>query len=77
MKPTFYEKLQESVLPDQQFPVGAEVVTTRGIPVQRNCSPVALARELLSDERISWVSVTDNPGGNPMLPADWLAGQLS
>ncbi|MDR0704325.1 MAG: methylenetetrahydrofolate reductase C-terminal domain-containing protein [Planctomycetaceae bacterium] len=77
MKSTFYEKLRESLLPDRPFPVGAEIVTTRGIPVRGNYSPVDLARELLSEERTDWISVTDNPGGNPMLPADWLAGQLS
>ncbi|MDR1485352.1 MAG: methylenetetrahydrofolate reductase C-terminal domain-containing protein [Planctomycetaceae bacterium] len=76
MKSTFFEKLHETVLPNRRFPVGAEVVTTRGMPVQGNFSPIDLARELLSDERIGWVSVTDNPGGNPMLPADWLAGRL-
>jgi methylenetetrahydrofolate reductase (NADPH) len=31
---------------------------------------------LLQDPRIGWVSITDNPGGAPMLPADWLARQL-
>jgi 5,10-methylenetetrahydrofolate reductase len=29
------------------------------------------------DKRIGWVSATDNPDGNPMLPADWLVGKLS
>ncbi|MDR1141941.1 MAG: methylenetetrahydrofolate reductase C-terminal domain-containing protein [Planctomycetaceae bacterium] len=77
MKPAFCEKIREPILPDRQFPVGAEIVTTRGIPTQGTVSPVGLARELLSDDRIGWVSVTDNPGGNPMLPADWLAGQLT
>ncbi|MDR1924455.1 MAG: methylenetetrahydrofolate reductase C-terminal domain-containing protein [Planctomycetaceae bacterium] len=82
MRPTFYETIRGSVLPERLFPVGAEVVTTRGIStrgisVRGEGSPVVLARELLSDNRISWVSVTDNPGGNPMLPADWLAGQLN
>lgn len=77
MKLAFNEKIQESVLPNRQFPIGVEVVTSRGIPNERNFSPVVFARELLSDDRIAWISITDNPGGNPMLPADWLAGQLT
>ena len=40
-------------------------------------SLVALARALLDDPRIGWISVTDNPGGGPMLPPDWLAGQVA
>ncbi|MDR0336244.1 MAG: methylenetetrahydrofolate reductase C-terminal domain-containing protein [Planctomycetaceae bacterium] len=76
MKLTFYETLQKPVSPDWSFPVGAEVVTTRGISASGIVSVVDLVRELLSDDRIGWVSVTDNPGGNPMLPTDWLAGQL-
>jgi methylenetetrahydrofolate reductase (NADPH) len=64
--------------PDARFPVGAEVVTSRGVPPSgENPPPVALARELLKDPRIGWISVTDNPGGHPMLPPDWLAGQLA
>ncbi|MDR2756070.1 MAG: methylenetetrahydrofolate reductase C-terminal domain-containing protein [Planctomycetaceae bacterium] len=77
MKSSFSEKIQESIFLNRCFPVGAEVVTSRGISVRGDSSPVVLARELLSDDRISWVSITDNPGGNPMLPADWLAGQLT
>ena len=37
----------------------------------------AFARALLADPRIGWISITDNPGGGPMLPPDWLAGQLA
>ena len=37
---------------------------------------MAFARGLLDDPRIGWISITDNPGGGPMLPPDWLAGQV-
>jgi hypothetical protein len=43
-KSTFREKLRESMLPDRQFPVGIEIVTTRGIPAQGNYSPIDLAK---------------------------------
>ena len=61
---------------DSSFPIGAEIVTTRGLP-QPTVSLPGLARALLTDERINYVSITDNPGGNPMLPPDWLARQLA
>lgn len=56
------------------FFYGAELVTTRGItPPGQNSKLVELGEALAGDPRIGWISVTDNPGGNPMLPADWLA----
>ena len=36
-----------------------------------------MGRSLLDDPRIGWVSITDNPGGTPMLPPDWLASLLA
>lgn len=71
MKKTF-----RHALTDSSFPVGAEIVTSRGLP-QPVTHVSTLARELLNDERINYVSITDNPGGNPMLPPDWLARQLA
>ena len=60
-----------------RFLYGAELVTTRGIP-EPNQRPklVELGEALVADPRIAWVSITDNPGGNPMLPADWIANIL-
>ncbi len=60
-----------------KFIYGAELVTTRGIP-ETSGPPklVELGEALAADPRIAWVSITDNPGGNPMLPADWLANIL-
>src|SRR5689334_6191717 len=55
------------------FFYGAELVTTRGItPPGQTPKLVELGEALAADPRIGWISVTDNPGGNPMLPADWL-----
>jgi len=60
-----------------RFIYGAELVTTRGIsePNQRP-KLVELGEGLAADPRIAWVSITDNPGGNPMLPPDWVANIL-
>ncbi len=66
------------MLASGRFYYGAEVVTSRGIATPQAAPELtALARALLADPRIGWISITDNPGGGPMLPPDWLAGQLS
>ena len=67
------------ILTGGRFCYGAEVVTTRGIVPAEGAggNSAALARALLADPRIGWISVTDNPGGAPMLPPDWLAGQVA
>ena len=31
----------------------------------------------MDDPRIGWISLTDNPGGGPMLPPDWIAGLVA
>lgn len=60
-----------------RFIYGAELVTTRGIPApDQRPKLVDLGEALAADPRIAWVSITDNPGGNPMLPADWIANIL-
>jgi methylenetetrahydrofolate reductase (NADPH) len=62
------------MLTGSKFHYGAELVSTRGIATPEHpSSVVALGEALGADPRISWISATDNPGGNPMLPADWLA----
>lgn len=66
------------MLTGDRFYYGAEVVTTRGL--QQPHSPQGLAgfaRALLEDPRVGWISITDNPGGGPMLPPDWLAGLVA
>jgi len=65
------------MLADASFYYGAELVTTRGIaPPGQTSKLVELGEALAADPRIGWISVTDNPGGNPMLPPDWLASIL-
>jgi methylenetetrahydrofolate reductase (NADPH) len=67
-----------SALNSGQFLYGAELVSTRGIPAPGEHSKlIELGEALAADSRIGWVSITDNPGGNPMLPPDWIAGMLA
>ncbi len=61
-----------------RFAYGAEVVTLRGpLSDDRPQDVVGFARGLLDDPRIGWISITDNPGGGPMLPPDWLTGKFA
>ena len=66
------------ILTGSRFRYGAEIVTTRGFtPPGSSSQLVDMGAKLLADPRIGWVSITDNPGGTPMLPPDWLARQLA
>jgi methylenetetrahydrofolate reductase (NADPH) len=66
------------LLASGRFGYGAEVVTTRGLePVDPPGNLASFARDLLANPQIGWISVTDNPGGGPMLPPDWLAGLVA
>jgi methylenetetrahydrofolate reductase (NADPH) len=68
---------REMVTGDRFF-YGAELVTTRGLPGGGAGDPVReLAEACLADPRIGWISITDSPGGTPMLPPDWLAGKVA
>ena len=61
-----------------RFYYGAEVVTTRGLePAESPGRLASFAKDLLADPRIGWISITDNPGGGPMLPPDWLGGLVA
>ncbi len=63
------------LLHSDRFYYGAELVTTRGFTEPQAPNQLAdTARALLEDPRIGWISITDSPGGAPMLPPDWLAG---
>ena len=67
-----------AILTGNRFAYGAEVVSSRGLqdPVGKQ-GLGAFCRALLDDSRIGWISLTDNPGGGPMLPPDWMAGLVA
>ncbi|MHB8898027.1 MAG: methylenetetrahydrofolate reductase C-terminal domain-containing protein [Thermoguttaceae bacterium] len=61
-----------------KFCYGAEVVTTRGFTPPEDPNQLkGFADALLADRRIGYVSITDSPGGAPMIPPDWLAGLMT
>ncbi len=62
---------------EKPFLVGAELVTTRGIILQEDSRKISnFADALCQDERLDWISVTDNAGGNPMLTPDHLGRKI-
>ena len=60
--------LKDKLSNGQDFLLGVELVTTRG--TMREIKAVQtrrLASDLVDCDRVDWVSITDNAGGNPML----------
>ena len=67
----------KELLTDSNFHYGIELVSSRGLPqATENSKLMAEAEALARNPHFSWISITDNPGGNPMLPADWLAKRI-
>ena len=61
-----------------RFVIVAELVTSRGlITAEAGQRVLGLARDLAAHPRIDVVSITDNPGGNPMLAPDTVASELA
>ncbi|MDP6490909.1 MAG: methylenetetrahydrofolate reductase C-terminal domain-containing protein [Kiritimatiellia bacterium] len=67
------------MLTGETFHYGVELVSSRGLPRPDGVDGKLLheAEELAQNPHFSWISVTDNPGGNPMLPADWLGHRIT
>ena len=62
----------------ERFVYGVETVPSRGLGTpEKSDRLVAEAEALISDPRFGWISITDNAGGSPMLPPDWLSGVLA
>jgi methylenetetrahydrofolate reductase (NADPH) len=69
--------LREKLGPPGAFVVAAELVTSRGLLEQRSGRAlVELSHQLADDPRIDVLSLTDNPGGNPMIAPDMLANRM-
>jgi len=61
-------QLKEKLLDPEYFPVGVELVSTRGTMSQKQAIRArSFAEDLTVSERVDWVSITDNAGGNPQL----------
>ena len=69
--------LREKLDAPDAFVIGAELVTSRGVLEQRSGQAlVELAHQLAEDPRFDFLSLTDNPGGNPMIAPDMLANRM-
>ena len=66
--------LREKLSAPDAFVIGTELVTSRGVLEQHSGQAlVELAHQLAENPRIDFLSLTDNPGGNPMIAPDMLA----
>jgi len=60
--------LKQKLMTRDDFLIGVELVTTRGTMKEQKARQTRrLAADLGESERVDWVSITDNAGGNPML----------
>jgi methylenetetrahydrofolate reductase (NADPH) len=60
--------LREKLTDRTRFLLGVELVTTRGTMQERQAVHTrSFASELVHCDRVDWVSITDNAGGNPQL----------
>ena len=61
-------RLKELLCEKDRFPIGVELVSTRGT-IKQNQTPKthAFVQSLTHSPRVDWVSITDNAGGNPQL----------
>src|ERR1700691_2007363 len=69
--------LREKLEAPDAFVIAAELVTSRGLLEQRSGQAlVELAHQLAESPRIDVLSLTDSPGGNPMIAPDMLANRM-
>ncbi len=69
--------LREKLEAPGAFVIAAELVTSRGVLEQHSGQAlVELAYQLAENSRVDVLSLTDNPGGNPMIAADMLANRM-
>ncbi|HMO16306.1 MAG TPA: hypothetical protein PKA83_19460, partial [Pirellulaceae bacterium] len=60
--------LSEKLSTQSNFAIGVELVTTRGtMDDVQAVRARTFAAQLVHSDRIDWVSITDNAGGNPQL----------
>ncbi|MDE3130672.1 MAG: methylenetetrahydrofolate reductase C-terminal domain-containing protein, partial [Acidobacteriota bacterium] len=69
--------LREKLSAPDAFVIATELVTGRGVLEQHSGQAlVELAHQLARNPRIDVLSLTDNPGGNPMIAPDMLANRM-
>ena len=61
-------RLKEILWEPDRFPIGVELVSTRGTMTQQQTLQTrGFSEALTHSPRVDWVSITDNAGGNPQL----------
>lgn len=61
-------RLKEFLTETGRFPIGVELVSTRGTMTQKlTLKTRSFSQDLTHSPRVDWVSITDNAGGNPQL----------
>jgi methylenetetrahydrofolate reductase (NADPH) len=61
-------RLKEILSETDRFPMGVELVSTRGTMTQKLALKTrSFSEDLTHSPRVDWVSITDNAGGNPQL----------
>jgi len=61
-------RLREILSGEKSFPIGIELVSTRGtMGAKQTLKARGFAEDLTHSPRVDWVSITDNAGGNPQL----------
>ena len=69
--------LREKLEAPDAFVIAAELVTGRGVVEQHSGQAlVELAHQLAENPRFDFLSLTDNPGGNPMIAPDMLGNRM-
>src|SRR5918992_2129102 len=62
------ESLRDKLADSSRFLLGVELVTTRGTMADAQAVGARqFATQLVHEDRVDWVSITDNAGGNPQL----------
>ncbi|MGB5986293.1 MAG: methylenetetrahydrofolate reductase, partial [Desulfobacterales bacterium] len=67
---------QNDIMDPQQFVVTLELVPGRESTGRSVDTVMGIAKDAFSDGRISAVSITDNPGGNPSLSPDAIGSRI-
>jgi len=61
-------RLKEILHEEDRFPLGVELVSTRGtMTQQQSLKTRGFAEQLTYSDQVDWVSITDNAGGNPQM----------
>jgi len=70
------QKPLKEIMDGNTFVHGVELVTTRGIFQAENAKINTFAHEIMETNVFDFISITDNPGGNPMIAPECLGKSL-